>query len=161
MEMSMLLNEAPVKIQVGGVVYSRSDQWCAIRLAQDTTPPADARFVLENDGIAVVPITSAVESAENPGPVYQLAPGGSPAVPTGRVFVRLQEGRSASERQRDFAQAGYAVEHIPAWAPHTAWLSAAAGGIVTALNGIDCLRSLAGVEHVEPQLLRPRAARKR
>jgi hypothetical protein len=151
--------KAPAKIQIGGVSYSRSDEWVAIALAKDASPPANARFLLENDGVAVVPKSAAVAAAEDLRPVYRIEPGGQPAVPTGRVFVRLREGQPASEQHDDFAQAGYVIENIPAWAPHTAWLRPATGGIVAALNGIERLRSLTGVENVEPQLLRPRMAR--
>jgi hypothetical protein len=151
--------KAPAKIQIGGVSYSRSDEWVAIPLAKDASPPANARFLLENDGIAVVPKSPAVEAAEDVRPVYRIEPGGHPAVPTGRVFVRLREGEPANERNDDFARAGYVIENIPAWAPHTAWLRPASGGIVAALNGMERLRSLTDVENVEPQLLRPRTPR--
>ena len=157
--MSTERGEAPAKIQVSGFNYSRCDELAAIPIAGDAIAPADARLVLEQEGIAVVPMTAAVQAVEGLGPVYQLEAGGNPAVPTGRVFVRLQEGRPASERRRDFVQAGYVVESIPAWAPHTAWLRPATGGIVAALHGLERLRALAGVEHVEPQLLRQRTTR--
>lgn len=92
-------------------------------------------------------------------PVYALEPGGAQGVPTGLVFVRLGEGADVAAADRAFAEAGYAVERRPDWAPHTAWLRARSGRGADALAGIARLAALDGVVAVEPQMLVERRPR--
>ena len=90
-------------------------------------------------------------------PVYRTAPGASPAVATGRLFVRLAEGHAATDARDRFAALGLAIADVPKHAPHCAWLAPASGRAADALAELDALRALPDVEHVEPQLLQVRA----
>ncbi len=92
-------------------------------------------------------------------PVYRLEGGAIPAVPTGLIFVRFAEEISAAERAPDLARAGYRIERIPPYAPHTAWVMAADGDRARGLRAIDTLKRLPGMAHVEPQLLMPQTKR--
>ena len=89
-------------------------------------------------------------------PVYALVPGGgagSMAVPTGRVFIRFADGVKAGDHETEIGKAGYKVEQTLDYAPNAAWLRARSSNIADALNGIDALQQIAGVENVEPQML--------
>jgi hypothetical protein len=89
--------------------------------------------------------------------VYR-APGSQDfAVPTGRVFLRFAEGIAASDRKADVARAGYRIAALLDYADNAAWVESADGEIASALHGLDRLAAIAGVAHVEPQLLSPRA----
>lgn len=89
------------------------------------------------------------------GPVYRRRPAGEVAVPTGRAFVRFSEGERAEDRREGFAATGFELDAIPPYAPHAAWVRASCGAIEETLRSLDRLRALAGVEHVEPQLIVP------
>lgn len=93
------------------------------------------------------------------GPVYFLHSGGTLAVPTGRVFIRFQEGVRAEEHRQEIEQAGYDIAQSPVYAPHAAWLRARSGEIADALTGIPTLEKIANVENIEPQMLMQRATR--
>lgn len=82
---------------------------------------------------------------------YRAGPGGAVAVPTGRVFVRFSEGTDPETRTAEIECAGFALESVPAYAPHAAWVRPASGETADALNGFGRLRDLPGVERVEPQ----------
>lgn len=88
------------------------------------------------------------------GPVYALEPHGPPAVPTGRVLVRFAPGIDAAGRAADLEAAGWRIERVLDYAPGAAWVRAASGRTDDALAGLEGLRTVAGVAHVEPQLLR-------
>lgn len=86
-------------------------------------------------------------------PVYSLQLGGPPAIPSGLVYVRFAEGVSAEERQPQMNGAGYSIETVPIYAPHTAWVRATSREIADSLSGIEGLEQLADLENVEPQML--------
>jgi hypothetical protein len=92
-------------------------------------------------------------------PVYALESGGTPAVPTGRVFVRFAERVRAESRRAELDQAGYVIVEIPAYAPHAAWVRAANGDIGTSLIQLSALNQVPDVRHVEPQMLMPHEKR--
>jgi hypothetical protein len=120
--------------------------------------PAEGRLRRADDVVAVHDAEVAVKplrdarDARSVGPVYRRS-GGSLAVPTGRVFVRLGEGESVRTRTSELEAAGFQVEEVPSYAPHAAWVRPASGRIADALGSLDRLRRLPGVEHVEPQLV--------
>jgi hypothetical protein len=96
---------------------------------------------------------------EGTPPVYVTDPGGSQAVPSGLVFVRFGEKMSARDHEGAIAAAGYEIVEVPPYALHAAWVRARDGSIPTALNGVERLEAIDGVENVEPQMLRPRSLR--
>jgi hypothetical protein len=93
------------------------------------------------------------------GPVYRRPGGGAIAVPTGRVFVRFAEGDAASAHEQELADAGFAIDQVPSYARHAAWVRPADGEVATGLSRLEDLRGIPGVERVEPQLLRESARR--
>src|SRR5262245_38533375 len=121
----------------------------------------DAELVFDDGAIAVFkgepPRRRDVQSSI--GPVYELGPGGSLAVPTGLVFIRLRDGIDAASRQREIEQAGFELKDIVPYAPNAAWLKARSGSIADSLTGISKLTALADVESVEPQMLMKGSAR--
>lgn len=92
-------------------------------------------------------------------PVYERSPGGSFAVPTGEIFVRLEKGADVENHVTAFERAGYVISRTLFYAPNAAWLRARSGKLADALEGIPELESLPGMENVEPQMLSPRALR--
>lgn len=95
---------------------------------------------------------SGEEIAAQPGsPVYE-SPEGALVYPTGKVWVRFAKGTEARERAADLAAAGFTIENVPGYAPHGAFV--VAEDAAAALNGMEKLRAIEGVEHVEPQVLR-------
>lgn len=93
-------------------------------------------------------------------PVYSLEPGGPPAVPTGRIFIRFTDHIEVRNRQESLVSAGYTILRINPYARHTAWLGIASGITAEALLGIPRLERLSDVVNVEPEMVKP-IARKR
>ena len=100
-----------------------------------------------------------VASPNKVGPVYALQPGGAPAVPTGRVFIRFKEGVAVKDRLQEIEQAGYEIAQSIEYAPHAAWLRARSGEIADALTNFQTLERITDVENVEPQMLMQRTKR--
>lgn len=97
--------------------------------------------------------------AEKLSPVYALMPGGSPAVPTGLVFIRFGEGTAVNARAAELERAGYEIAETLPYAPNAAWVRARSGSITDALSGITALEKLPGAESVELQMLMESARR--
>lgn len=93
-------------------------------------------------------------------PVYELKPGGSPAVPTGLVFIRFREGVDVASRQPDIERTGYEIAQTLPYASNAAWLRAGSGSVADALAGISKLESLPDLENVEPQMLMESVSRR-
>lgn len=117
-------------------------------------------FSFEDEGIVVCrgPAPGGA-AAQNASPLYALGSGGSPAVPTGLVLVRFAERIRAESQHDALARAGYEIREVPPYAPHTAWVRAARGGLAASLSGIGRLEEMQDVVNVEPQMLR-RAGRR-
>jgi hypothetical protein len=90
-------------------------------------------------------------------PTYELTPGGGIATPTGRILVRFADPAALEKHKKDIEAAGFKIEEILSYAPQAAWVSAASGLPGEALAGVSKLAAIAGIEEVEPQMLRPRA----
>jgi hypothetical protein len=123
-------------------------------------PVPGAVLLLEDGAVAVFRGTPQGEARRGTrvGPVYRSAKGRL-VVPTGRVLVRFHEGVRADDRRRAIEAAGYEVEGVLPYAPHAAWVRGKGGDIGDSLAGIDALRGLGDVDHVEPQLLSPSSPR--
>lgn len=90
-------------------------------------------------------------------PVYAIEGSGGEATASGRVWVRFADGTDASERAAALAEAGYAIDSVPGYATNAAYVRAE--NVAASLEGLDRLRRIGGVEHVEPEMLRPRTFR--
>src|SRR5262249_20165464 len=55
-------------------------------------------------------------------PVYSLTEGGTHAVPTGKVFVRLAEDGKLADHADRFRAAGYAIDQVLSYSPNAGWL---------------------------------------
>jgi hypothetical protein len=113
---------------------------------------------LDDGGIRVYPGEPPPGETGERGPVYELD-GGAVAVPTGRVFVRFAEGIDLRSRAAEVERAGFAIESVPTFAPHAAWLRPVRPGVARALLGLERLACVQGVERLEPQMLSPRRYR--
>ena len=80
----------------------------------------------------------------------------SPTGPTGRVLVRFAAGDRVEAHREELAAAGYELDAALGFAPQAGYVRPAAGG---AAAGLDRLRAIPGVEHVEPEVLMERGAR--
>ena len=139
--------------------YARSADLIAIHGALPSGLAAGEGETLA-PGITLLPsgLATRVASGVRVTPVYVLATGTQPLVPTGRVLVRFAESESAEAHRRDIESAGYRlVESLP-YARHAVWLeSPQSWG--AALRDLPRLESLPGVVHVEPEMVGRRATR--
>ena len=128
--------------------------------------PVDAKdatlhFAAEN--IAVHPAAKltkvAIGSSDSVTPVYELSEGGSLAVPTGWIYLRLATPMKLNEKAAELRAAGYRIVRTLSHAPNAGWVTGIGGGIASSLNGIGKLDAIPGIEEVAPQML-SRAARK-
>jgi hypothetical protein len=87
------------------------------------------------------------------GPVYELGPGGSLAVPTGLVFIRFRKGVDATSKKQEIELAGYQLKEVVPYAPNAAWLEAQSSSIADGLARLSRLADLPDAESVEPQML--------
>lgn len=146
-----------VSSRPGSQTYTLMPGYYAIHGQQPGTPAPDAAYLFNEGTIAVFkgsPDQATVAPAPDKlSPVYTLLPGGSPAVPTGLIFIRLEEGVPVGERKDKIKGAGYEVAESLAYAPNAAWLRARSGNIADALAGLKALEKLPDVESVEPQML--------
>lgn len=153
--------ELPAGMTPGAPVYTRLPAYYAVHGPRsDTAVPAPV--LIFDEGPIAVMLGSPEQEAAAPGkvsPVYSLQPTGTFAVPTGQVFIRFAEGIAVADRKEEIRKAGYKVAQRLDYAPNAAWLRADSGSIADALNQIDALRKLPGVENVEPQMLMPGARR--
>jgi hypothetical protein len=136
--------------------YELVDDLVATHADGTQAPPAgSARPIDELEGGRLAIWDAAPPAAESHrvGPVYRTVPGGSLAVPTGRVFVQFGEATEATAQRGLLADAGFVLESVPGYAPHAAWVTPANGQVEDALRGLERLRDLPRVESVEPQLV--------
>ncbi len=148
----------PASTEHPGPVYVRLKDHYAVHATTKSSHPG-AQTVLADGAIGVYdagtppPTTSSAVVT----PVYATPAGGAPAVPTGGVFVRFDDGIVAEARRGELAAAGYEIERVPSYAPNAAWVRA--GDIAASLIGIPRLAAIPGVRNVEPEMLR-KVARK-
>jgi hypothetical protein len=158
MRLREVLDASPARLPLrstpqGGVAYELARDLVAIH---GGTPGPEAVAAFEAENIAVEPIADAERRGIErgaAGPVYRRIPGGGLAVPTARAFVRFVEGDAPSRHEAELAAAGYELEEVPSYAPQAAWVRAAGGRVTDALQHLERLERLPGVESVEPQLL--------
>jgi len=113
---------------------------------------------MADDEVSILRGTPAPELASDVEilPVYAAAGDSTPAVATGRIFLRLDEDTAIEGSRHAIEVLGFRIDDIPAYAPHCAWLVAGSGHIDEALTKLDRLRALPRAANVEPQMLRPR-----
>ena len=155
--------QIPVSSRAGAGTYKLMPGYYAIHGTQPGPLARDAVHLFNDGAIAVfegAPDQSTLAATpERLSPVYALVPGGSPAVPTGLIFLRLATGVSVDKLKDEIKGAGYEVAESLAYAPNAAWLRARSGNIEDALAGLEALEKLPQVESVEPQMLMESARR--
>lgn len=156
----------PARLRVGAEQHAlfahRSDLY-AVRTRPGHNATGAVAVVPDDaqTSFAVYAGTPASESiAGGVTPVYSAGPDGPLAIPTGRVFIRLTDGVRPEQRQPQFAAAGFEIERTLSYAPHAAWLRSRDGGVEGALRGLDALKNVPDVIHVEPQMLLERAMKR-
>ena len=157
----------PRKIEVssrlGAQTYTLLPGYYAMHGKSAGNLATEAAYELNEGTITVFrgePDQSKLETAgDKLTPVYALGQGGSPAVPTGLVFLRLADGATIDESTQEINEAGFEVAETLAYAPNAAWLRARSGDIADALNGLKALEKIPSVESVEPQMLMEAARR--
>jgi hypothetical protein len=162
MDVENLLASSPRRLEVpteggGETSYELAEDLIASHGAGDAAPavlPLEGGAVSGRRSRGLRPYPEGVL-----GPVYRQIPGGRLVVPTGRVLVRFAEGDSAAEHEADLSRAGFRLEEVLVYAPQAAWVRAESGGVVGALNDLGRLAAVAGVEHLEPQLISEAHAR--
>ncbi|MFY9269125.1 MAG: hypothetical protein WAO55_05170 [Candidatus Manganitrophaceae bacterium] len=145
-------------------VYTRLPDHYAVHGLRRDRSPAENPVLAMGEGEDRIEIFRGEAEKQNNapgkiGPVYTLPPGGAPAVPTGRIFIRFKEKIPVEQRLQEIEQAGYEIVQRLEYAPHAAWLQARSGEIADALTDISALERIADVENVEPQMVLQRANR--
>ena len=79
-----------------------------------------------------------------------------PTGPTGRVLVRFAAGDRVEAHRDELRAAGYELDTPLGFAPQAGYVRPAGGDVAA---GLDRLRAIPGVEHVEPEVLIERSAR--
>jgi hypothetical protein len=145
-------NRVGAGTQRSGPAFSLKRGYYALHRPDDTQA---VEMVFDDGTIAVVKGEPSQSRGlqSSIGPVYELGPGGSVAVPTGAVFVRFHDGIDAASRKQDIERAGYSLQESLPYAPNAAWLKANSGSIADSLTGLSRLAALPDVENVEPQML--------
>ena len=155
--------QIPVSSKPGAGTYKLMPGYYATHGKQPEPAVRDAVQLFNEGAIAVFKGApdQATDAAwpDKLSPVYSLVPGGSPAVPTGLVFIRFAEGVPVDTLKKEIEGAGYEVAESLAYAPNAAWLRARSGEIEDALTGLKALEKLPQVESVEPQMLMESARR--
>jgi len=148
-----ILSKFPREIPVNSnrTSYTLKPGYYAVH-GKETSPNSNPVQLLNDGAIAIFEGTPDIAS-DRLSPVYTLAQGGSLAVPTGLVLLRLGEHIPIAERKDAVKAAGYEVAETLSYAPNAAWLRAGNGKIADALRGIKALEKIPGVENVEPQML--------
>ena len=161
MDLITLHRDWPATLRVptaeGDVVLDRADDLVAVHDVPDAER-AETDLSFEGGRVAVRRVDDVREApSQAVGPVYRQQPGGTPAVPTGRIMVRYAAGDPIERHRGELAAAGYELEDVLGYAPQAGWVRGT--DIGSSLAGLDRLAALDGIEHVEPQLLRESARR--
>jgi len=155
--------EFPLSSRPGAGTYKLMPGYYAIHGRQPGPAGRDAVHLFNEGAIAVFqgsPDQATLTAApEKLSPIYALVPGGSPAVPTGLIFIRLADGIPVGTLKEEINSAGYEIAESLAYAPNAAWLRSRSGTIENALAGLKVLGKLPKVESVEPQMLMESARR--
>jgi hypothetical protein len=139
------------------LTYQRADKLYVIK-STDQTLQRNVALTLEDEGVTYLVMHGEPAPTADAGAVY-MGNGGLMFVPTGRVFVRLDDGMSLEAHAEAFRKLGYAIVQALPYALNAGWLEHAQKDTAEALRGIPELARLPGVQHVEPQLLTVRAQR--
>jgi len=140
------------------VIYTRAKGYHAVKGASGALAK-HAALTLEDDGNTYAVVEGEPKSLrEDVSAVYQGS-SGALVVPTGRVFVRLDDDIPAKAHADAFRKLGYVIAQSLPYAPNAAWLEREDGDVAAALRNIGALEKLPRVRNVEPQLLASRAYR--
>lgn len=140
------------------VIYTRAKGYHAVRNAP-RAQATRAKSALEDDDSTYLILEGEPKTlSEDVSAVYR-GTGGALYVPTGRVFIRLDESARAEAHADAFRKLGFIIAQTLPYAPHAAWLEREDGDVAAALHSIGALEKLPHVCNVEPQLLTTRALR--
>ena len=101
----------------------------------------------------------AIAPSDSVSAVYELSDGGSLAVPTGWIYLRLASPMKLEDKAAELRAAGYRIVRTLPYAPNAGWVTVITGGIASSLNGIGKLDAIPGIEDVAPQMLSKAARR--
>ena len=137
--------------------YQRADKLYVVKCTSQTQQ-RNVTLTLEDDGVTYLVMRGEPAPTADAGAVY-MGSGGLMFVPTGRVFVRLDDDMPLEAHAEAFRRLGYVIAQTLPYAPNAGWLEHADKDAAEALRGIPELARLPGVQSVEPQLLTVRAQR--
>ena len=140
------------------VIYTRARGYHAVKGAPGALTRRATLMLEGDDGTYAVMEGEPGPLRDNISAVY-VGHGGLMFVPTGRVFVRLDDDTPLEAHAEAFRKLGYVIFQALPYAPNAGWLEHAEADVAKALRGIPDLARLPGVQNVEPQLLTVRAQR--
>jgi hypothetical protein len=147
----------------GAETYLRVDTAVAFPRELAASLPGELLFELPGAGLAVC--TSDADGVpaaldDSAIAVYRHE-GGTLCVPTGRSFVQFEEHDRANRHAGELHEAGVALDQVPGYAPHAAWVRPLSGKPEDGLRAIGQLARIDGVAAVEPEMLSPVSRRQR
>ncbi len=140
------------------VIYTRAENYHAVKNAPSAQAKEAVLTLKDDDSTYLILKGEPQAPGEGVSAVYQ-GNGGVLVVPTGRVFVRLNEGARVEAHAPAFRKLGFVITQSLPYAPHVAWLEREDGDAAAALRSVGALEKLPQVCNVEPQLLAARAWR--
>jgi len=140
------------------VIYTRARGYHAVKGAPGALTRRATLMLEGDDGTYAVMEGEPRLVRKDISAVYQGS-GGLLVVPTGRVFVRLDDDMLLEAHAEAFRKLGYVIFQALPYAPNAGWLEREDGDVAAALHNIGALEKLPHVRNVEPQLLAFRAYR--
>ncbi|BCX05904.1 MAG: hypothetical protein KatS3mg053_3842 [Candidatus Roseilinea sp.] len=140
------------------VIYTRARGYHAVKNAPRAQTKRAVSALEDDDSTYLILHGEPKTLDESVSAVYR-GDGGALYVPTGRVFVRLDEGARAEAYADAFRKLGFVIAQSLPYAPNAAWLEREDGDAAAALHSIGALEKLPQVRNVEPQLLTMRSLR--
>ena len=140
-------------------VFDRRDDLYAVRRKAGASSNAVARIEADAEHHYTVHTGTPADAhtGDDAIPVYSAGADGPLAVPTGRLFVRFNEGIKPADHTAALRKLGFTIEKTLSYAPSAAWVAPVAGNATAALEHLEALEKLPDVAHVEPQMIMQRS----
>ncbi len=143
----------------GERTFSAVDGYCAVQLKSLSRTPLDEEVQRIDEHIAMCRGEVSALMKKYPDaevtPLYREGKLGAPGVPTGRIFLRLDENHAIRDQEQLLRDLGFRLETVNDAIPNAGWITRLDNDRVQALMQMDRLSSVESLESAEPQLIRP------
>jgi len=129
------------------------------KLSPDDEIVADARQLdcvvvrhHEDEGAKPESPAASNDKAAPGRPVYRMGRHGSIAIPTGRLFVRMDPAVRLADQAENLKESGLHIDKSYDWAPNAGWVRGDSDDFSDVLSKIDLISDRLKA-HVEPELI--------